>query len=186
VKAKHHFLSSVVVGGVLYYVTGSANAAAGVLVGGFLIDADHLLDQLWSIKRASPHMGGSRPRVEDAAPSDPAVGGSAANSTGRDRSGTSTARSRGASAWYHKYVRRRKLVRLPLIFHSYELLALIALTALMLRTWFITGLLAGYVLHLSLDFIRHAHELRSPLFYSLLYRLSRGFKRERLIRKEYL
>ena len=83
-------------------------------------------------------------------------------------------------------LRPRKLVRLPIIFHSYELLALIAVATFVLRTPFLIGLLTGYVLHLTLDLVRHHHEFRSPLFYLLTYRLRWGFRRDQLIKSEYL
>ena len=39
-KAKHHFWSSLAVGGALYWATGSSAALAGSMVGGFLIDTN--------------------------------------------------------------------------------------------------------------------------------------------------
>jgi hypothetical protein len=159
-KAKHHFWSSLAAGGALYWVTGSSGALAGTLVGGFLIDSDHVVDQLWSIRYGAP--------LRREPPDD----GSA--TTGRVR------------AWFGNYLRPRKLLRLPLVFHSYELLAAIAIMTLDLRTPFLIGLLSGYALHLSLDMIRHHHEFRSPFFYLLLYRLTHGFRRDELIKPEYL
>src|SRR6185295_14939225 len=154
-KAKHHFWSSLAAGGALYWATGSAAALGGAMLGGFAIDADHVLDQLWSIRRGAPPL-------------------------------RSTSVSRTGQSLYDRYFRRRKLVRLPLVFHSYELLAvLIGLTAA-LRTPLLIGLLSGYVLHLSMDVVRHHHEFLSPFFYSLSYRMVRGFQRDRLIRPEYL
>jgi len=47
-------------------------------------------------------------------------------------------------------------------------------------------LMSGYVLHLSLDLLRHHHEFRSPFFYLMSYRLSQGFRRDRLIKADYL
>ncbi|MEK6303302.1 MAG: hypothetical protein AABO41_21540 [Acidobacteriota bacterium] len=154
-KAKHHFWSSLAAGGALYWATGSAAAFGGAMLGGFAIDADHVLDQLWSIRKgaeAVPRESGGR-RVQ---------------------------------SLYARYFRRRKLVRLPLIFHSYELLAVIAAVTLSHPTPFLVGLFSGYVLHLTLDIIRHYHEFRSPLFYLLAYRLSRGFRRDLLVKAEYL
>ena len=154
-KAKHHFFSSLAAGGALYYVTGSGTALAGSMLGGFFIDGDHFIDQLWSIYRHAPYLEGA------------AV---------VDKSHSIAAR----------YLRRRKLVRLPLIFHSYELLAALVILAANLRTHFMIGLVAGYALHLSLDLLRHHHEFRSPLFYLLVYRMAQGFRRERLIKPEFL
>jgi len=62
----------------------------------------------------------------------------------------------------------------------------LVILAATLRTPFTTGLVAGYLLHIALDLIRHHHEFRSPLFYLISYRLARGFRRERLIKPEYL
>ena len=154
-KAKHHFWSSLAAGGALYWATGSSAALGGAMLGGFAIDADHVLDQWWSIRKgadvASPESGGWP-----------------------------------AQSLYARYFRRRKLLRLPLLFHSYELLAVLILLTSSLHTPFFIGLLSGYVLHLSLDVIRHHHEFASPLFYSLSYRMARGFRRDLLIKPEYL
>ena len=65
-------------------------------------------------------------------------------------------------------------------------LRLIAVLTLGLSTPFLIGLLIGYVLHLALDMMRHHHEFRSPLFYLLTYRLTRRFRRDQLIKPEYL
>jgi hypothetical protein len=154
-KPKHHFWSSLAAGGALYWATGSSAALGGAMLGGFAIDADHVLDQLWSIRKGaevvSPKSGG-----------------------------------RPALSLYARYFRRRKLVRLPLLFHSYELLAVLIALISMFHTSFLIGLLSGYVLHLSMDVMRHHHEFASPLFYSLSYRMARGFRRDRLIKHEYL
>ena len=158
-KAKHHFWSSLAAGGALYWATGSGAALAGTMVGGFLIDSDHIIDQLWSIRYGAPF------RRENAAD---VVG------------------STGMRAWLVNHFRPRKLLRLPLIFHSYELLAVIAVVTLYLRTPFLFGLLSGYVLHLSLDLLRHHHEFRSPFFYLISYRLFQGFRRDQLIKADYL
>jgi hypothetical protein len=159
-KAKHHFWSSLAAGGALYWATGSGAALAGTMVGGFLIDSDHVIDQLWSIRHSAPF----RRKLED--------DGSTA--------------TRGARAWLVNHLRPRKLLRLPLIFHSYELLAAMAIVTVYLRTPFLIGLLSGYVLHLALDMLRHHREFRSPFFYLLSYRLSHGFRRDELIKPEYL
>lgn len=158
-KAKHHFWSSLAAGGALYWITGSSTALAGTMLGGFAIDLDHVIDQLWSIRHRAPlrHRG----RAED----------------GHDLR---------ASRWWVDLLRPRKLVRLPLIFHSYELLAAITVLTMSLRTPFLIGLLSGYVLHLSLDMIRHHKEFRSPLFYLLSYRLAQRFRRDQLIKSEFL
>src|SRR5262249_40142363 len=89
-------------------------------------------------------------------------------------------------SWVMNLLRPRKLLRLPLVFHSYELLVLIIIIAAVLRTPFLIGLLAGYVLHLSLDMLRHHHEFNSPFFYLISYRRAQGFRRDCLIKREYL
>ena len=160
-KPKHHFWSSLAAGGALYWATGSSASLAGAIICGFLIDADHIVDQFWSIRHGAP----LRRPVKDRA----------------DR-----VNAAGTRAWLVDRLRPRKLLRLPLIFHSYELLAVVAVLTLGLGTPFLVGLLSGYVLHLSLDMMRHHHEFRSPWFYLLSYRLSQGFRRDRLIKPEYL
>lgn len=160
-KAKHHFWSSLAAGGALYWATGSSAALAGTMVGGFLIDSDHVIDQLWSVRHGAPFR--REPRHND--------------------SSGATQRTR---AWLINYLRPRKLLRLPLVFHSYELLVAMAIMTAYLRTPFLIGLVLGYVLHLSLDMLRHHHEFRSPFFYLLSYRLSQGFRRDQLIKQDYL
>ncbi len=154
-KAKHHFLSSLAAGGALWWATGDGFTLAGAMAGGFLIDADHLIDQLWSIRNGAPLV---RPAKIN---------------------------EQGARRWLTRYVRRRRLVRLPLIFHSYELLVALCIIAVFIRAPFMIGLVVGYALHLALDLIRHYHEFRSPLFYLLAYRLAHRFRRERLIKQDY-
>jgi hypothetical protein len=158
-KAKHHFWSSLAAGSALYWATGSSAALSGAMLGGFAIDADHVVDQWWSIRRGAGLSSGK----------------AAADAT-----------AAGKTWWFARYFQRRKLVRLPLIFHSYELLVVLVVLTANARTSFLVGLLAGYVLHLALDLARHHHEFVSPLFYSLSYRLAQGFQRERLIKPEYL
>jgi hypothetical protein len=158
-KAKHHFWSSIAVGGFAYFILHSPAAFFGTLVGGFFIDADHVVDQLWSIYEGAPHTR---------------------------KSSALASQQQGVRGWMARYIRRRKLVRLPLIFHSYELLIVLTTLAISLQTPLIIGLLVGYALHLALDIYKHHHEFRSALFYSILYRLAKGFRRDRMIRHEYL
>ena len=160
-KAKHHFWSSLAVGGAVYWATGSVAAPAGAMIGGFLIDADHLVDQWWSIRYGAPFRDERK------------VSPDTANHTQSD-------------GWVIKLLRPRKLLRLPLVFHSYELLAAIMAFVLILRTPFLIGLSSGYVLHITLDVTRHHREFLSPLFYFFFFRLTRGFRRDRLIKSEYL
>jgi hypothetical protein len=163
VKARHHFWSSAAVGGALFWATGSGAALAGSMVGGFLIDGDHIIDQLWSIRHGAPFK----------------------KSRNADPAGGRAASYQAIKSWA-ALLRPRKLVRLPLIFHSYELLAVIAVLTFMLRTPFMIGLVTGYALHISLDVMRHHHEFRSPLFYLLSYRSVQRFRRDQLIKPEYL
>lgn len=158
-KAKHHFWSSLAAGGALYWATGSSAAMTGAMLGGFAIDADHVVDQWWSIRRGAGLSSGK---------------------------GAGATTARGERSWVHRYFQRRTLVRLPLIFHSYELLVVLVVLTANAGTPFLVGLLSGYVLHLALDLARHHHEFVSPLFYSLSYRMAQGFQRERLIKPEYL
>jgi hypothetical protein len=159
-KPKHHFWSSLAAGGALYWATGSSASVAGAMLGGFLIDADHVFDQLWSIRHGAP----LRRPIEN-------------------RAGGAEAPARSGLA---DLFRPRKLLRLPLILHSYELVVAVAFLTVVMSTPFMIGLFSGYVLHLALDLWRHHHEFRSPLFYLLSYRLSRRFRRDQLIKPEYL
>jgi hypothetical protein len=158
-KAKHHFWSSLAVGGMMYLSTESVAAFTGTMLGGFFIDADHLIDQLWSIYNGAPHT---------------------------KNSSSLAAQQKGFLGWLARYLHRRKLTRLPLVFHSYELMAALFLIALLLRTPFLAGLFVGYLLHLALDICRHYKEFRSPFFYSISYRLIHGFRRDRLVKSLYL
>ena len=158
-KAKHHFWTSLAAGGVLYTITHSSLSLWGAMIGGFLIDADHLIDQLWSIARNAPYTS---------------------------KRSAELAKHQGWSGFIARYFRRRKLLRLPLMFHSYELLLVLTFLTLYSRTPFLLGLLCGYALHLSLDLWRHHHEFRSPFFYALLFRLAHRFRREQLIKEKYL
>lgn len=160
-KAKHHFWSSLAAGGALYWATGEASALAGAMVGGFLIDADHLIDQIWAIVGDAPLL---RPTAR----------------AERDWN------LQGARRWFARFLRRRKLLRMPLLFHSYELLAVAITIALIFQTPFLIGLGAGYALHLALDLYRHHYEFQSQMFYLLSYRLFHRFRRERLIKQKYL
>jgi hypothetical protein len=163
-KLRTHLWTSVAAGGGLWFATGSSSALLGAVIGGVLIDADHVIDQLWSIRYGAPYLEARR------------------KLTGVETAGPSGSVQRLRSYWF----RRRKLIRLPLVFHSYELLAGAIVVAALVRTPMLLGLVIGYALHVTLDLIRHHHEFRSRLFYLLLYRLSVGFRRDRLIKPEYL
>jgi hypothetical protein len=163
-KLRTHLWTSVAAGTGLWWATGSGTALVGAIIGGVLIDADHVVDQLWSIHHGAPYA-----KTGPAQPGVPTAGSS----------------PEGPRASIDRF-RRRRLIRLPLVFHSYELLAAAILVAALVRTPLILGLVMGYALHITLDLIRHHHEFRSPLFYLLLYRLRVGFRRDRLIKPEYL
>lgn len=160
-KAKHHFWSSLAAGGALYWITGEASAFAGTMTGGFLIDADHIVDQLWAIRSNAPLLRPTQRANEDW-------------------------NAKGARGWFARSIRRRKLLKMPLIFHSYELLAVTVIIALIFHTPFLTGLAAGYGLHIALDLYRHHHEFQSQMFYLLSYRIFHNFRREKLIKQKYL
>ena len=162
-KLRHHFWSSVAAGGALYWATGSGSAIAGAMIGGFLIDLDHVLDQGWSIYRGAPK-----------------------TKTAAKNAALAQRLPVGLGNLFERYVQRRKLTRLPLVFHSYELLVVLALAYTIIRSPFLLALVIGYALHLTLDLIRHHDEFQSPFFYFLSYRASRGFKREKLIKHECL
>ena len=149
-------------------------------MGGVLLDADHLFDQVWSILHGAPY---KRPGKEAAE-----LHG-AESSTSSSMPSTISSNISSIIPWLDSardWFRLRKLVRLPLIFHSYELLSVAIVAAVILRTPAILGLVVGYALHLALDLIRHHHEFLSPAFYLLSYRLTVGFRRDRLIKPEYL
>src|SRR5262245_42616806 len=163
-KVTTHVWTSLAAGSGLWWATGSSTELAGAIIGGVLIDADHILDQLWSIRRGAPYAG-----AEQMLPG-------------------ASARESPARSWWTwlDLFRRRKLLRLSLILHSYELLAVGILLGAIIRTPLMVGIMAGYALHISLDLIRHHHEFLSPSFYLLSYRLRVGFRRDRLIKPEYL
>ena len=161
-KAKHHFVSSLAAGGILLAVTGKVSVLSGTLVGGFLIDLDHVIDRLWSRKVLATEHGSD------------------------ETEGAATISSGSLSSLTRRILGSRKLLRLPLVFHSYELLVVLAIATLVTRNAFLIGLVVGYALHLALDLYRHHHEFQSPLFYMLTYRMAQGFKRERLIKPRYL
>lgn len=129
------------------------------MLGGFLIDADHVVDQLWSIYNGAPHTR---------------------------KASALAAGQKGFGGWVARYLHRRKLTRMPLIFHSYELLLGLIVATWIWPTPFFKGVSAGYLLHILLDLYRHHNEFRSPFFYSLLFRMARGFRRDSLIKSDYL
>jgi hypothetical protein len=171
-KVRTHLWTSVALGSGLWLATGSSSALGGAIVGGVLIDADHLFDQAWSIRCGAPY----RKRGKEPA-------------NLRDTKSNISSSKTSTKSWpdsVKDWFRLRKLVRLPLIFHSYELLTVAIAAAAILKTPVMLGLVTGYALHLALDLIRHHHEFQSPAFYLLLYRLTVGFHRDRLIKPEYL
>jgi len=164
-KAETHLWTSLLAGGAIALATKSPVPIGAALIGGFAIDADHLIDQVWS--------------------------NAVARRTGRNKSpdretGNSGEGKNLIAGGIVRLIKRRPLLRLPLVFHSYELLLVALVVLAFYRTPFIEGLVIGYALHLSLDWIRHHHEFQSPMFYLIAYRASRGFDRNRLIKPEYL
>lgn len=183
-KVRTHLWTSVVVGSGLWLATRSSSALVGAIVGGVLIDADHVFDHFWSIRHGAPYRRPAKKAAE-------LQSSESSTSSTMPSTISSNLPSNLSSNLYwldsaRDWFRLRKLVRLPLIFHSYELLTAAIVAAVILRTPAILGLVTGYALHLALDLIRHHHEFRSPAFYLLSYRLTVGFRRDRLIKPEYL
>jgi hypothetical protein len=73
--------------------------------------------------------------------------------------------------------------RLVLILHSWELMGLLAVAALMTGSVWLWGYVLGMALHLPLDVKFNGRLTNQSLvpFYSFVYRWRRGFLRERLI-----
>ena len=157
-KVKHHFWSSLTLGGALYLATGSSSAFTGAMLGGFLIDADHVIDQWWSIRLGAPFL---------------------------HKTVTEKVDQPGLYSLVGRFFRRRKLLRLFLFLHSFEIFLLLGTLSLIDKTPLLIGLFCGYGLHLALDLWRHYHEFTSPFFYFFLYRAIHGFKREELISAKY-
>jgi hypothetical protein len=76
--------------------------------------------------------------------------------------------------------------RLVLILHSWELMGLLTLTALMTGSVWLWGYVLGMALHLPLDVKFNGRLTNQSLvpFYSFVYRWRRGFLRERLIEQK--
>ncbi|HYM00593.1 MAG TPA: hypothetical protein VEZ90_16680, partial [Blastocatellia bacterium] len=130
-KVKHHFWSSLVLGGAMSVAAHSTSPLAGAMIGGFVIDSDHVIDHIWSIAHGYPYMKSSRGRA-------------------------AKWKERGKPwSFLAPLVLRRKLIRLPLLLHSYELLVITIAVAVGVHSPFLIALAAGYALHLTLDFIRH-------------------------------
>lgn len=73
--------------------------------------------------------------------------------------------------------------RAVLLLHSYELMAALAVIALLSGSVALLGYLLGGALHLTLDVIFNARVLREPVrFYSIAYRLRHGFEARALLR----
>jgi hypothetical protein len=81
------------------------------------------------------------------------------------------------------YYFRAQPRRLVLPLHSYELMLVLAVTAMALRNHFLSGYLLGAALHLILDItVNGEHGLRRPvLFYLFAYRASRRFVARELL-----
>src|SRR5215467_10833610 len=119
-KVRTHLWTSIALGSGLWLVTGSSSALVGAIAGGVLIDADHVFDQFWSIRGGAPYRrpGKEATELRDAE-------SSISSGIASTKSGPPPVRD-----WF----RLRKLVRLPLIFHSYELLIVVIVAAAILRT----------------------------------------------------
>ncbi len=77
-----------------------------------------------------------------------------------------------------------KLSKLYLVLHSYEIVPLLFLIFHLIG-WnnFTIGITTGYILHLTVDQFTNMRDFAcKPLFYFFTYRLSKGFKRELLVK----
>ena len=86
-------------------------------------------------------------------------------------------------ASFLSYYFRAQPRRLVLPLHSYELMLVLTLAAIAIRSHFLTGYLLGAALHLVLDIVINGeHGLRRPvLFYLFAYRASRRFVAHELL-----
>ncbi len=71
--------------------------------------------------------------------------------------------------------------RVTLVFHSYELFSLLLVAAFYLDSPLLRGIFWGTGLHLLLDQIWNLKKYKlSPWFYFLVFRISAGFRREKM------
>jgi hypothetical protein len=131
-----HLLTTAVAGGAVFAGTGSIPLTAGLVVGGFLIDVDHVVDYLL---------------VE------------------RQRELTPAAFLRHYTEGHAR--------RMVLAFHSYEVFLALAALAWWLGSGWLTGYLAGGVMHLVLDigFNGRLTPRNIFAFYSFGFRWAHGF-----------
>ncbi len=142
-KPASHIAISSALGAFIYMSLGSLPASASCLLGGVLIDIDHLVDYFVYA---------------------------------------------GAHFRVHEFVEachEHRLKRLYLFFHSYELLGLLILITY-LSGWnmVLLGLSVGTSAHLLCDQIVNGRKYKTrTYFYFLLFRISRGFRTESLVRE---
>lgn len=138
-----HLLSAASASLIGYAASDSLSFSFGLLLGGFLIDLDHLFD--YFVFEGQRSLSPSR---------------------------------------FFRYYLGLRCQRVVLFLHSYELMTLLFLAALALKSALLFGYLAGAALHLALDVIFNGqHALKRPiLFYSFLYRWRQGFAAGRLFR----
>jgi hypothetical protein len=137
-----HLVTTALACGASYAASRSLVLAAGVALGGFLIDLDHYFDYLVFERQYSL---------------DPFR--------------------------FVRYYENSECQRTILFLHSYELMALLALIALLTGSRLLAGYLLGATMHLVLDVIFNGqHALRRPVhFYSFLYRRRHGFLASHLL-----
>ena len=137
-----HLVTTAVLSAGIYAATRSPVLTAGVFIGGFLIDLDHLFDYL--IFNGQRDL---RPRK------------------------------------FVEYYMTLQFDRVVIFLHSYELMAVLIVIAIVTPHPLLVGYLIGATLHLSLDLIFNQWALGPTLpFYSFIYRARRGFARSRIIR----
>jgi hypothetical protein len=147
-KAKHHFLVVTSHRRSALLATGSVSALAGSLIGGFLIDSDHIIDQIWSMRYGAPLRQPPSQHVE--------------HRTGKPVS------------WAMSFLRPRKLLRLPLVFHSYELLALITIITIVLRTPLLDWAINRIRITLSIRYVEASSRIQLTILLSHLLQVIAG------------
>jgi hypothetical protein len=83
-------------------------------------------------------------------------------------------------SWYHD----RKWQKIYIVFHSYELMALLVMASFWLRNGAFIGMTSGCLLHMVMDQIGNIRmkpgERLSPWFYFFLHRCQAGFEKKNL------
>jgi hypothetical protein len=143
VKVHHHAAASTAIGGALYAATASPWAAVACILGGVLIDVDHLLDFFIQ------------------------------------------ARQRFTPAVFFRWSYSSCCEKYFLPFHSYELLALVAVLAVLYPHPAVVGLAAGIGAHMAMD--QYGNRMVGPSlrmrqgFYFLSWRALLGFRKDKLL-----